>query len=160
MAPMDQTRGQKPGHPLPVADRVPAVEEHGRVLTTNPWAAAWYRQAQRAADCRAATTALEGAVAADPAFGIAIADLSAITATSTGDPKGRQMPWERHHIEVVRSASTGGALRTADLLLEHLANVGCDPLASRIVAHLRWPMEDLAGRPPSCHPLTWARRGD
>ena len=38
------------------------------------------------------------------------------------------MNWERHHIEVIRAASAGDAMRAADLLREHLANVGCDLL--------------------------------
>ena len=43
------------------------------------------------------------------------------------------MNWERHHIEVVRTAAAGNHRRAADLLREHLAGVGCDPLALRIV---------------------------
>jgi len=155
MVAMEHTRGQKPEYPLQLADRVPAVEEHGRAVTANPRAAAWYRQAQRAVDCRRATRALELAVTADPAFGLAIADLSAIKGTSTQDPRSRQMAWERHHIEVVRAASAGDAIRAADMLREHLANVGCDPLAARIAAHLRQPMQGMTDRLPSCHPSAW-----
>jgi hypothetical protein len=44
------------------------------------------------------------------------------------------MNWERHHIEVGRTAAAGNDKRAADLLREHLAGVGCDPLAFRIVA--------------------------
>src|SRR5664280_493261 len=155
MVAMEHTRGQKPEYPLQLADRVPAVEEHGRAVTANPRAAAWYRQAQRAVDCRRATRALELAVTADPAFGLAIADLSAIKGTSTQDPRSRQINWERHHIEVVRAASAGDAIRAADLLREHLANVGCDPLAARIAAHLRQPMQGMTDRLPRCHPSAW-----
>ena len=71
------------------------------------------------------------------------------------------MNWERHHIEVVRTAATGNTERASDLLREHLATVGCDPLAVRIAAHLRRScghdddFEDLAGRLPGCHPTPW-----
>jgi DNA-binding FadR family transcriptional regulator len=99
--------------------------------------------------------ALELAVTADPAFGLAIADLSAIKGTSTQDPRSRQINWERHHIEVVRAASSGNSMRAADLLREHLATVGCDPLAARIAAHLRQPMQGITDRLPSCHPSAW-----
>ena len=47
------------------------------------------------------------------------------------------MSWERHHIEVVRTAAAGNLSRATDLLREHLASVGCDPLALRIVTDLR-----------------------
>ena len=47
------------------------------------------------------------------------------------------MNWERHHIEVVRAAAAGNHSRAADLLREHLASLGCDPLALRIVTELR-----------------------
>ena len=104
---MELTRDQQPDDPTRPADGLPAVEEHGRAVTTTPTAAAWYRQAQRAVDCRRATGALELAVTADPAFALAIADLSALRGTSTPDHRGGQINWERHHIEVVRAASAG-----------------------------------------------------
>ena len=72
------------------------------------------------------------------------------------------MNWERHHIEVVASAAAGQATRAADLLREHLASVGCDPLAIRIVARLQPPagrgddFEDLAGQLPGCHATPWS----
>ncbi len=131
------------------------------MVTTNRRAAAFYRQAQRALDARQATTALRRAVNADPAFGLAIADLDAITATAGEAPSRQQMNWERHHIEVVRTAATGNANRAADLLHEHLATVGCDPLAVRITAQLRQPgghdddFEDLVGQLPGCHATPW-----
>jgi hypothetical protein len=144
-----------------LADTGPAVEDHGRVVTTSRRAAGFYRQAQRAIDARRATAALRLAVNADPAFGLAIADLDAITATA-GEASGRQqMSWERHHIEVVRTAAAGNAQRAADLLREQLASVGCDPLAVRIAAQLRPPdgpdddFEDLVGRLPACHATPW-----
>lgn len=131
------------------------------MVTTNPRAAAFYRQAQRAVDPRQATKALRLAVNADPAFGLAIADLDAITGTAREDPGRRQMNWERHHIEVVRTAATGNTERASDLLREHLATVGCDPLAVRIAAQLRDPgghdhdVEGLVGRLPGCHATPW-----
>jgi hypothetical protein len=73
------------------------------------------------------------------------------------------MNWERHHIEVVRLAATGNAERAADLLREHLACVGCDPLAYRIAWQSRPvvpadDVEDIADQLPGCHALTLARR--
>ncbi len=139
----------------------PAVEGHGRVVSTSLRAASWYRQAQRAVDRRRATEALRLAVEADPAFELALADLDAITGTSARSHIRRQMNWERHHIEVVRTAVIGDGTRAADLLREHLADVGCDPLASRIVAHLRQPggmgddVENVAGQLRGCHATQW-----
>jgi hypothetical protein len=145
---------------LPAAG--PAVEDHGRVVTTSPQAAAWYRRAQRAADpCRAAK-ALLLAVTADPDFALAAADLEAIIGTPGRHPGRRPMNWERHHIEVVATAAAGQAARAADLLREHLASVGCDPLAIRITARLQPPtgpghdFEDLAGQLPGCHATPWS----
>ena len=131
------------------------------MVTTSRRAAGLYRQAQRAVDARRATAALRLAANADPAFGLAIADLDAITGTVCEAPSRQQMSWERHHIEVIRTAATGDANRAAGLLHEHLANVGCDPLAVRITAQLRQPddhgddFEDLAGRLPGCHATPW-----
>jgi hypothetical protein len=138
----------------------PAVEDHGRVVTANIEAAAFYRQAQQALDASDTVTALRHAVTADPTFRLAIADLGAFTGTSSGAPGGRQMNWERHHIEVVRAAAAGNLGRAADLLREHLAGVGCDPVALRIVTELRQRagqldgLDDLTGHPPDCHPVT------
>ena len=146
-----------------LTDTGPAVEDHGRVVTTSPRAAGFYRQAQRALDARRATAALRLAVNADPAFGLAIADLDAITGAAGEDPSRQQMNWERHHIEVVRTAATGNTERASDLLREHLATVGCDPLAVRIAAHLRRPgghdddVEDLDAQLPGCHATPWPR---
>ena len=130
------------------------------MVTANQRAAACYRQAQRAVDLRRAMTALRRAVNADPAFGLALADLGAITGTAARGPSHRQMNWERHHIEVVRAAASGNAVRAADLLSEHLASIGCDPLAVRITARLRGPMarddmEDLVSQLPGCHATPW-----
>ena len=139
----------------------PAVEDHGRAVTASSPAATWYRQAQRAIDRRRAITALRQAVQADPAFELALADLDAMTGTSGQRHSRGQMNWERHHIEVIRTAASGNAQRAADLLREHLAGVGCDPLAFRIVAQMRQPggmdgdFEDLAAQLPDCHPTRW-----
>ena len=131
------------------------------MVTTNPQAVAWYRRAQRAADpCRAAM-ALRLAVTADPHFALAAADLEAITGTPGRHPGRRPMNWERHHIEVVNAATAGYVTRASDLLREHLASVGCDPLAVRITARLREPMardddlDELASQLPGCHATPW-----
>src|SRR5579862_4921707 len=139
----------------------PAVEAHGRAVTANSRAATWYRQAQRAIDRRGATTALRHAVEADPAFELALADLDAMTGTSGQRHRRGLMNWERHHVEVVRTAASGNAQRAADLLREHLAGVGCDPLALQIVAQMRQPaetdddFENLAAQLPDCHRSRW-----
>jgi hypothetical protein len=139
----------------------PAVEDHGRAVTASSRAATWYRQAQRAIDRHRATAALRHAVEADPAFELALADLDAMTGTSTQRHSRGQANWERHHIEVVLTAASGNAKRAAGLLREHIAGVGCDPHAFRIVAQMRQPagmddgIEDLAGQLPDCHPARW-----
>jgi hypothetical protein len=139
----------------------PAVEDHGRVVTTNPAAAAWYRRAQRADDPRRGAIALRLAVIANPDFGLAAADLAAITGTPGCHPGRWPMNWERHHIEVVTAAAAGHVTRASDLLREHLANVGGDPLAVRITTRLREPMaraddvDELASQLPGCHPAPW-----
>jgi hypothetical protein len=133
------------------------------VVTANLQAAAFYRQAQQAADSAHAVTALRSAVESDPDFGLAIADLDALTRASPSPISGRQMNWERHHIEVVRTASVGNLSRAADLLREYVASVGCDPLALRIVVELqrrtgqRGGLEDLIDHLPECHPAhSWS----
>jgi hypothetical protein len=105
LAIMQPIQGQPPSHRNHLAATGPAVEDHGRVVTSNQRAAAYYRQAQQAVDLRRATTALRRAVNADRAFGLALADLGAITGTAARGPGHRQMNWERHHIEVVRAAA-------------------------------------------------------
>jgi hypothetical protein len=161
LASVKQTPGQLHRHHDGPAGTGPAVEVHGRVVTTTRRAAAFYRHAQRAVDAHQSTTALRLAVNADPTFGLAIADLDALTGTAGEGPPRRQMNWERHHIEVVRTASAGNANRAVDLLREHLASVGCDPLAVRIAVHLRHPrgygddFEELIGQLPSCHATPW-----
>lgn len=155
----------KQGQPFSQHDHLdapgPAVEDHGRAVTASTRAATWYRQAQRAIDHRRATTALRLAVEADPAFELALADLDAMTGASGQRHSRGQMNWERHHIEIVRAAASGNGKRAADLLREHLAAVGCDPLAFRIVAQMQQSagmdddFENLARQLPDCHPTRW-----
>jgi hypothetical protein len=158
---MQSARDENSSHHDQLPTAGPAVDIHGRAVTANQQAAARYRQAQRAADSLVATTALRLAVSADPAFALAVADLDAITGATRQGPSRHQMNWERHHIEVVTTAATGNARRAADLLREHLASVGCDPLAFRILAMLRRPggandeFENLASQLPGCHPTPW-----
>ena len=160
---MQPSPSQGPSHHDHLPGTGPAVEEHGRVVTANPRAATWYRRAQRAADSRRAAAALRLAVSADPGFGLAAADLKALTGTPDHQPAGRAVNWERHHIEVVATAAAGQTTRAADLLREHLASVGCDPLAVRITVRLQPPtgpgddLEDLAGQLPGCHSTLWSR---
>ena len=135
----------------------PAVEDHGRAVTANTEAAAFYRQAQQAGDASVTVKALRHAVIADPGFGLAVADLAAYTEAPPSHIGGRPMSWERHHIEVVHTAAAGNVSRAADLLREHLASVGCDPLALSIVTTLRRRAgyrdtpEDVSGQIPGCH---------
>ncbi|HEX3833068.1 MAG TPA: hypothetical protein VHW04_13920 [Solirubrobacteraceae bacterium] len=158
---MDPTPGEPRSHQDRPAEAGPAVEDHGRVVTANRRAAAFYRQAQRATDAHQAMTALRLTIDADPAFALAIADLNAIAGTAGRLANHQQLSWERHHIEVVRSAASGDGARAAGLLREHLASVGCDPLAVHIVAQLRQPgghdddLEDLTCRLPGCHLARW-----
>ena len=70
---MQTTPGGTPAHPVHQAGPEPAVEVHGRVITTNQQAAACYREAQCAADWDNAIVALRLAVAADAAFAVAVA---------------------------------------------------------------------------------------
>jgi hypothetical protein len=159
MEPPPKRPQSRPDH---LAEPRPAVDEHGRVVTANRQAAAFYRQAQRAVDARQATTALRLAVSADPRFGMAVADLDAITGIASEVSSHRQMNWERHHIEIVRTAATGNTKRATGLLREHLASAGCDPLAVRILARLRHPegqgddFADIGERLPSCHATPWS----
>ena len=130
------------------------------MVTASPQAAAWYRRAQRAADPHRAAKALRLALAADAGFALAAADLAAITGTRSRQPGRRPMNWERHHIEVVGAAVAGHLTRASDLLREHLASIGCDPLAVRIAALLREPaardeLADLASQLPGCHATPW-----
>jgi hypothetical protein len=159
---MKPTSGHSRARRDRLSDTGPVVEDHGRVVTASLRAAGFYRQAQRAIDVPRATAALRLAVDADPTFGLARADLDALTGGASQAFSGRQMSWERHHIEVVRTAATGNATRATGLLREHLASVGCDPLAVRITAQLRPAgghdddFEDLVGQLPGCHAWPWS----
>ncbi|MGH9124688.1 MAG: hypothetical protein ACRDZ8_08165 [Acidimicrobiales bacterium] len=139
----------------------PAVEDHGRAVTSTAPAAAWYRRAQRAQDWPGTTSALSSAVDADPSFAVAAADLDAVTGTANRGAGRHEMPWERHHVEVVRTAAGGDGRRAADLLREHLATVGCDPIALRITARLLCAagagdeINDLTAQLPRCHGGEW-----
>ena len=66
--------------------------------------------------------ALRLAVAADAAF--AVADLAAVTEAPSAPPDSQQMSWERHHIEVVGTASTGDVNRALDLLRDPQRRTG------------------------------------
>src|SRR5664280_1819367 len=132
-----------------------ASSKAGSAVTASRSAAAARRQSTARCACRYHAAALGFAVTADPAFELAVVDLSAIDGTTSQHPGHGQMNWERHHIEVVSAAATDDAVRAADLLREHLANVGCDPLAYRIAAHLRQPRRVTDERLPNCHPTTW-----
>jgi hypothetical protein len=158
---MPPSPSQRPSYHDHLPATGPAVEDHGRVVTANHQAAAWYRRAQRAADPRRAAMALRLAVTADPDFAVAAADLAAITGIAGPLPGHRPMSWERHHIEVIAAAAAGHVTRASDLLREHLASIGCDPLAIRIIARLRGPLasdddfDELAGQLPGCHAAPW-----
>ena len=127
------------------------------MVTANNRAAAFYRQAQRAGGASATVKALRHAVIADPGFALAVADLAAYIEAPTSHIGGRPMSWERHHIEVVHTAAAGNFSRATDLLHEHLASVGCDPLALHIVTDLRRRignldgLEDFSAQLPGCH---------
>jgi hypothetical protein len=132
-----------------------ASDEHGRDLSTSASAAAWYRAAQRSArppeDPR---PPLRNAVRADPTFAVAVADLGALTGEEPSATVTRPATtWERHHQEIVAAAVDGHSPRAVALLREHLAEVGCDPLAVRIVGDQAPDddVSDLAEQLPGCH---------
>ena len=90
------------------------------MVTANQRAAACYRQAQRAVDLRRAIAALRRAVSADPAFGLALADLDAITGTAGRWP-ARQSSSPGGTAGIGRAAALGLAAMGA-----HLAIAGRD----------------------------------
>ena len=61
--------------------------------------------------------------------------------------------WERHHVEVVDAAAAHLVTRAVDLLREHLASGGCDPIATAIVLEAMGGegVDDLASAHPHCH---------
>ena len=97
--------------------------------------------------------ALRRVVDADPTFGVAVADLAALT--------GREVPatlttsrWERQHVQIIRAAVTDLA-RAEALLREHAGAYGCDPLALLVVARRLGGIDgdrlvDLRGSACSC----------
>lgn len=120
--PADHERG-------PASGRSPArvpCEAHGRALSTTADARA-YRRAQ-------ASPRPEGdlrrALLEDPFFAVARADLDALTESPLAHLDTTALhPWERRHVEIVTAASAEHLHRADDLLRDHLADVGCDPLA-------------------------------
>ena len=72
---MESSPSQDPSRHDHLPATGPAVEDHGRVVTANTRAAAWYRRAQRAASPHRAAAALRLAISADPGFALAAADL-------------------------------------------------------------------------------------
>ncbi len=152
-----QERQPQAGDRATTAGR-PARDDHGRVVSATPRAAAHYRHAQRATSREHVVAALQHAVAADPAFVLALADLRALTDTWDDLPSRASTTWERHHIEIVVAAAAGGTARAGDLLREHLAEVGCDPLATRIVVDVGVALEPGGGSrtdQSGCHETGW-----
>jgi hypothetical protein len=139
-------------------------DDHGRPLTTNATAAAWYRTAQRSLVHSAGPDpALRRALEADPTFAVAASDLLAVTSeTPTAEPARPSTTWERHHCEIVAEAQRD-VRRASGILREHLADFGCDPLAVHIVCsalrsatchdHARGAdIADLVASMSACHP--------
>jgi hypothetical protein len=127
-----------------------STDDHGRPLTASPEASAWYRSAQQSADLRFTKQALRRALQCEPAFALASADLSLLAGTGPGPTAIGTHAWERHHIEIVCSVQEGDRQRAVALLADHLLTIGCDPIATRIVAP-----EDHGYRLPKCHPAAW-----
>ena len=130
-----------------------SLDVHGRILTTNPEAAAWYRRAQESSDRRATVRALQSALQWDPGFAVAAADLGYLASAPSPPAGAPPQAWERHHIEIVRTVQAGNTARARALLIEHLATVGCDPLATAIAAPEVLPAAvtpgDLPHEPPA-----------
>jgi hypothetical protein len=124
-------------------------DDHGRPLTTNAAAAAWYRVAQRSLVYHdGPDPALRRALQADPTFAVAASDLRALADESPAvEPARPSTTWERHHCEIVTEAHRDVA-RASGILREHLADVGCDPLALHIVC--------VALRATACHDSRFA----
>jgi DNA-binding GntR family transcriptional regulator len=130
-------------------------DDHGRHLTTSPDAAEWYRRAQRVAHHRdEPSAALRRAIEADPGFALAVADLDALSGTASMPRSAQRISiWERHHREIVVATANGHVGRAITLLREHLSEVGCDPLALRVVgdAVTDDSVDDLRRNQPGCH---------
>jgi hypothetical protein len=159
--PNDQPRTQA----APSRASAEVSDDHGRPLTTNATAAAWYRVAQRSVVHRTGPDpALRRALEADPTFAVAASDLLAVATSETPlvEPARPATTWERHHCEIVAEAQRDVG-RASGILREHLATVGCDPLAVHIVFgalrsapcgdHARCTdLADLIASMPDCHP--------
>lgn len=132
-----------------------ATDGHERALTTTPLVAGWYRLAQRQAFPPAdPRPSLRRAIEADPAFALAAVDLRALTGdTRPARLAGPLTGWERHHCEIVAAVVAGHEARAAALLRLHLDEVGCDPLALRVVAGAltAGELDDLLSIRPPCH---------
>jgi hypothetical protein len=141
-----------------------ASDDHGRPLTTNAAAAAWYRVAQRSLVHRdGPDPALRRALQADPTFAVAASDLRALADESPGvEPARPSTTWERHHCEIVTEARCDVG-RASGILREHLADVVCDPLAVHVVSTVlrdaschdtarSADLADLLASTPDCHP--------
>jgi hypothetical protein len=135
-------------------DPTTAREIHGHPLSTNGDAARFYRAAQeRHCQRRPLVAALRMAMASDPHFAVAAADLAALAAVAPAAAPAALHTWERHHIEVVRTALGGETARAIDLLRDHLSAVGCDPIATTVVldAARGERLGDLRDGLPGCH---------
>ena len=167
---MSQSNERPPSQTAPAVPPRPIEEvgdDHGRPLTTNAAAAAWYRAAQvSVVRGDGPAPALRRALQADPTFAVAACDLLALTDDPPpAEPARPWTSWERHHCEIVAEAHRDVG-RASGILREHLADVGCDPLAVHIVcAALRTgcgnvdriaDIADLLASTAECHPLTAA----
>ena len=129
------------------------VESHGRALSTTHEAARRYQVAQdQHEDKSRLVAALRRAVDADPGFAVATADLTALEAREPVAHAGSLHTWERHHLEVL-STTRRDVQRAADLLREHLAVVGCDPVVTAVVvaAANADVSTEILGHLPGCH---------
>jgi hypothetical protein len=144
--------------PVPSRPAGDVSDDHGRALTTNATAAAWYRVAQRSLlDRDAPDPALRHALRADPTFALAASDLSALVEEApTGELSRPATSWERHHCEIVAEARRDVG-RANGILREHLADSGCDPLAVHIVSAALHDagrfadVDSLLATTPDCH---------
>jgi hypothetical protein len=153
--------------PLPPRPFEAVGDDHGRPLTTNAAAAAWYRVAQRSlVHHDGPDPALRRALQADPTFAVAASDLRALADESPAvEPARPSTTWERHHCEIVTEAQRD-VRRASGMLREHLADVRCDPLAVHIVSTVlrdasfhdtarSTDVADLLTSTPDCHPLSF-----
>jgi hypothetical protein len=157
---LNQAESPVPSRPIEVVG-----DDHGRPLTTNATAAAWYRAAQGSVvDGAGPDPALRRALEADPTFAVAACDLLALTDDPPPvDPARPATSWERHHCEIVTEAHRDVG-RASGILREHLAVAGCDPLAVHIVctalrtaghnADRIADLVDLVASIPDCHAPT------